>query len=112
MKGLGNSRNSTNHHQPREVITMYLSNLNAAATSAATLHHLPPMESAEAMASALKRLGLLPTGVQAAAAERMFANGFKVSVHEVDRALREHSTLDISRRIQFKAALGRFGLLK
>ena len=91
---------------------MFISDLSATATSNATLHHLPPMQTAEAMARALDRLGLWPSGIQAAAADRVFASGFQVSVHEVDRALRERSSLTVSQRLQVKAQLDRYGLLK
>jgi hypothetical protein len=105
--------NLTNHHITTKGNTMYITDLSATATSNQKLHYLPAMQTAEAMASALQRLGLWPNSLQAAAAERVFASGgFKVSLHEVDRALKERSTLNVSQRIQLKSMLDRYGLLK
>jgi hypothetical protein len=92
---------------------MYITDLSATATSNQTLHFLPPLQTAAAMASALARIGLWPNGIQASAADRIFAaGGIKLSVHDVDRALKERSTLGVSQRLQFKRTLDRYGLLK
>lgn len=86
-----------------------------AGETAPTLHFLPPMQTQAGIIRALGRVRLLGSSELSASAngvDQLLASGFKVSIFEVDQALKRTSTLGVSDRMKFKAILGRAGLLK
>jgi hypothetical protein len=91
----------------------YVQILNATTENTPSLRYLPPMGTQAALMTALARIGLVPHGkVGANGVDILNASGVKFSVFDVDKALKEHSTLDVSQRLQFKRALDHAGLLK
>jgi hypothetical protein len=87
--------------------------LNAATETTPALRYLPPMQTQESMMIALARIGLVPSGrTSPNAIDQLNASGVKFTVYDVDRALKEKTTLTVQQKLQFKIALDRAGLLK
>jgi hypothetical protein len=87
--------------------------LDAATENAPALRYLPPMQTQAAMMSALARIGLVPHGkVSANGIDLLNASGTKFNVDDVDKALKERTTLTVRQKLQFKIALDRAGLLR
>jgi hypothetical protein len=87
--------------------------LTAATENTPALRYLPPMGTQESMMSALARIGLVPhSAIKANAIDHLNASGTKFNVYDVDRALKEKTTLTVQQKLQFKIALDRAGLLK